>query len=176
MLLLILCSSWSKSEGKCLLLPSCLLPELDYCLGSFGLEAHGTSSVLWDICALFPLVSCHGDCLAGHVFLWLIFLAGWELMCASVCISASPPSGSPADQLLQEGMGNSTAARFWEVFEALSPSRPCSVAHSPACNFNMGEAGLSVLAESSNWSSFWQRMGSIHQDHIPDAGSEILEG
>lgn len=65
---------------------------------------------------------------------------------------------------------------FEKVFEASSLSRLHTLAHSPACNFNMGEAGLSVLAESSNWSSFWQRIGDIHQDHIPDAGTEILEG
>lgn len=37
-------------------------------------------------------------------------------------------------------------------------------------------AGLSVWAESSNRSPFWQRLGSAHQDHIPDAGTEIWEG
>ena len=37
-------------------------------------------------------------------------------------------------------------------------------------------AGLSVLAEPSNPSPFWRRMGSAPWAHIPDARTEIWEG
>lgn len=65
---------------------------------------------------------------------------------------------------------------FEKVFEASRPCRaphPCSLR--PAALIWAG-AGLSVLAESSNRSPFWQKVGSAHQDHIPDAGTEIWEG
>lgn len=66
---------------------------------------------------------------------------------------------------------------FEKVFEA---SRQCRAPRprslSPPAVLIWAGAGLSVLAESSNWSPFWQRMRSAHQDHIPDAGTEIWEG
>lgn len=117
-----------------------------------------------------------------HVFPWLPFLAGWELTCASVCISASPPGGTPCRPASPGGRGpcSQEQRRGCQVLRKYLRHRvhagPHTLAHSPACSFNMGEAGLSVLAESSHWSPFWQRMGSVHQDHIPDAGTEILEG
>lgn len=174
-------SSRSESEGMCP--PSAFLPPTGAgsCLESFGLEAHGTGSVLWDIC-VFPLWCRVTERAWLEACVSLANFPGWVGADALQCVFQQVhPVGSPADQLLQEGVGHAAkssglAARFWESIWGIESSRPHTLAHCPACSFNMGEAGLSVLAEPSSWSPFWQRMGSVHQDHIPDAGTETLEG
>lgn len=155
---------------------------LERCLEPFGLEAHGAGRVC-ETSVLLPLwyhvteVAWLEACVSLATFPGRV---GADAR-FSVYFSKST-RGTPCRPASPGGRGlcSQEQRRGCQVLRKYLRHRvhagPHTLAHSPACSFNMGEAGLSVLAESSHWSPFWQRMGSVHQDHIPDAGTEILDG